>query len=230
MPSKPEERFFVDFWMSQCGEWLHVEREGESPDFLMSHVDGRIGLEVAQVFHDGHIDRVGGSNAKELEARRAKQLRRIAHRYYEGHRLPVRVQASIEDPERVDIPAAVAAIADCRCRTPWDRSIVVAGGAKLHICSLPRTAINFDRWVVIDNFVGWRQNLEPAHIEHLIQEKSMKLSAYRQVVERNELLLVVDTTHPSGMLDLNGAIPSINPRGFDAVHLCIYPRMVVQIS
>ena len=230
MVSKSTERRYAEFFVSASAGQIRITSEGESPDFLLASPREVFGLELAQVFGDATSAGSRESKARERESRGDTQVRRIARMYYAKYRKPVHVKLFITDPEALKLPAIVEAIATARSESAWRHSRVVAGGADMVVCSLPHEIGQYDRWIVIDNYVGLYEPLGLPHIEHVIKSKSAKLKRYQDKVGRTDLLLVVDTTHSSGMLLWNPEIDSISLGDFHAVHVCFYPKMVVRLA
>lgn len=102
----------------------------------------------------------------------------------------------------------------------------------LWLTALPLERGAYDRWQVLENHIGWVAEISDATLVAAIGDKAQRLDAYRSTGSASvELLLVADHTQASGMLSFDPSLhPTIDSRGFSAVHLLIYPLAVHRIA
>jgi len=230
MASKVQERIHVEAFLARLGGQYTIVEEREAPDFLVSRNGELVGLEVAQVFRDHDSVGDSGSAAKAIESRRSKLLRRLAADYYSAGGLALNVQALMPDPGAVECAGLVDRIVRARPAIPWERTRVETAGAALDLCALPPEAGQYNRWVAVDNSVGCRGQIGPAHILPVIQDKATRLARYRSAAPRVELLLVVDATRESGMVHWDPARPYPDLHGFDAMYIYFHPEKALRIT
>lgn len=227
MASKIGERIYVEAFLDCLSESHVIVAERESPDFLIAMDDEQFGLEVAQVFRDQAAVGDAGSPAKARESKRSKVLQQLSTNYYAVGGLPLYVQALFSNPAALKHHSLVQRIKDACPSAPWERATIECDGAILHLRALPVEAGQYNRWVCVNNSVGWRGQIELTDILPVIQDKASRLPAYRSAVPRVELLLVVDGTRRSGMVrwDVDQVQPSLY--GFDAIYLYFHPDGVL---
>lgn len=230
MASKIQERIYVEAFLSRLGGQHAIVEERESPDFMVAVNGECFGLEVVQVFRDQATVSDSGSTARAVESRRTKFLRQLAADYYSAGGPPLHIQALMADPAAVVYSGLVDRIVGARPAVPWERTRLEMDGATLHLCALPPELEQYDRWVAVDNSVGWLGQIGPEHILPMIQNKATRLASYRSAAARVELLLVVDTTRSSGMVRWDPARPYPCLHGFDALHLYFYPDEVLRLG
>jgi|WetSurMetagenome_2_1015567.scaffolds.fasta_scaffold67703_2 hypothetical protein len=228
MASKLQERIFVEGFLKRCPDPMSLIAERESPDFLMRDDKGELGLEVAQVFRTNGR---AGSPAKAAASRRAKYLKGLASAYYRTGGLPLLVKATLPHRPDYDVEALSRRLQVERADEPWDRtSFVLSPSTKFHLTALPAEAGIYNRWLCINNSLGWVGRLDSKLLASRIQAKAAKISEYRKKAERIGLLLVVDGTCESGMLQWPADEPPPDPEGFDLVYLYIHPDEVFRLE
>ena len=67
-------------------------------------------------------------------------------------------------------------------------------------------------------------------LESRIRPKARKLPMYRQAADRVALLLVIDRTRKSGMLDWPAEATCLAGHGFDAVFLYVHPLRAFSLA
>ena len=219
MASKLHERIFVENCLSHLGPDYVIAEERKSPDLIISKGDERFGIEVAQVFRDQSPH---GSPTKARESRRVQYLNRLASKYYSCDGLPLLVKANISGPPERDIGAVVDRLKVERLPSTSGKSRFEMGCSTFHLMALPAEAGPYQRWICINNSVGWRGAMASKDIQPRIDEKASKLSSYRKAIARVELLLVVDTSRTSGMVRRQKSAQFPAKQGFDAIHLYFY--------
>lgn len=227
MASKIGERIYVEAFLARLSVSHVIVAERESPDFLIATGDEQFGLEVAQVFRDQAAVGDAGSPAKARVSKRIKGLQQLSTDYYAAGGLPLCVQALFSNPAALKQHGLVQRIRDVRPSVPWERATAECDRATLHLVALPVEAGQYNRWVCVNNSVGWRGQIRLADILPVIQDKASRLPTYRSVAPRVELLLVVDGTRRSGMVrwDVDQVLPSLH--GFDAIYLYFHPDGVL---
>jgi hypothetical protein len=228
MASKLQERIFVEGFLQKCPDAMALIAERESPDFIMRDHKGEFGLEVAQVFRSNARE---GSPAKAAESRRAKYLSGLASAYYRAGGLPLHVKATLPDRPDYDVTAVVKKLQVERAEVPWGRTnFMLTPSAKFYLTALPAEIGEYKRWLCVNNSVGWVRRLDANLLASRIQAKAAKINEYRNAAKRIALLLVVDGTCESGMLQWRKDEHPPHPRGFDAIYLYVHPDVVFRLA
>lgn len=228
MASKVQERIFVEGFLQRCPDALSLIAERESPDFLMRDHRGEFGLEVAQAFRSNGV---AGSPAKAAESRRVKYLRGLASAYYQAGGMPLLVKAILPDQPDFVLATLIEKLKVERTDKPWERtSFVFSPSAEFYLTALPAEAGEYKRWLCINNSVGWVGRLHADLLTPRIREKAAKINYYRQAANRVALLLVVDRTCESGMLQWRADEPPPHTVGFEMVYLYIHPFEVFRLA
>lgn len=230
MASKIQERIYVEAFLARLDRYYTIVEERESPDFLITVGSEQFGLEVTQVFRDqAEVDN-SGSPAKAVESSCNKFLRQIATDYYSAEGLPLHVQVLLPDSVSIEKAKLVDQIQLARPSIPWERTKIDIDEATLYLTALPHEAGQYTRWVCVNNSVAWRGKIGSADVLPLIEEKTAHLMRYRAVIQRVELLVVVDTTQASGMVCWDPDQPFPSLQGFDAIHLYFHPAELLRLS
>jgi hypothetical protein len=230
MASKVLEQIYLHGFVEKQPQFQIVDESAtrESPDFLLRDATGVIGVEVTQVFRN---DSDAGSPAKAAESRRQAYLGRLAAEYYAVHGRPLYVEANLPNRPDTELSSVVEKLHAMRPSEPWDWSHFSIGhDSVFNLTALPDEAGSYKKWICINNSVGWVGRLHSDLLAARIEEKAPKLPLYRTAADRVALLLVVDRTNESGMLQWpDGATPP-SSAGFDAIFLYLYPREVFQLA
>ncbi len=228
MASKNAERLYLEHFLKEypCFTIEDASKSREAPDFILRDSEGLIGFEVTQIFRDTSP---AGSPSRAAEARRMKFLRKIADLYYPSG-LPILVKAAIPDRPDEDPSTVADALRATRPAVLWQTETVsFPGDSKYLVTALPAELGSYKRWQCLNNHIGWVGRLERKTIVDCIQEKSKKLTEYKRAAERIALLLVVDRTVKSGMINPPGPESTFNSEGFSAVYLQIYPNKAARL-
>lgn len=222
MASKISERIFLHSFLKLMPGFV-IENESasqERPDFVLRDAIGRIGMEVTQVFRSSTPK---GSRGRERESRRQKFLRELADAYY-SNGAPVSVKAQLPHGPNDDPKEIAAGIRAARPSEAWSgTSICSKSGSKYWITALPGDVGECREWHCIDNHLGWVGEATWDLITSRIQAKATLLEEYKRVISRIALLLVVDRTYQSGMLQMPPMTRPIEPLGFNGIYLFVHP-------
>lgn len=230
MASKICERIYVEAFLACLEGSYRIIKERESPDFLVEGCGEPFGLEVVQIFRDQATLRRDGSPAKTAESLRDKGLRRLAEKYYEAGGLPLDVKALFSDPATIRRRDLVERLKKARPSVPWERIRVNEDGLTLYLRALPPERGNYCRWLCIDNSIGWRGQIGQSDVLPVIKNKAARLTTYRSVVQRIELLIVVDCTYGSGMVHWDASQDLPSRHGFDAIYLYFHPEKLLWVG
>lgn len=227
MASKELERFFVDGFLKSFPEFQFVT-EREAPDFILQDTAGLIGLEVVQLFRDPSGS---GSATKKIEARRQRVLADLATRYYADGGRPISVTALMQEASLGDLKRLSTILRSTRPDQAWAQVEVPIeeANAKLYVRALPDQAVGYSQWQCSTNSVGWVRPACRELVEPVVAGKAAKLASYRKAVERVALLLVVDSTRSSGMVEWPDGL-RLDRKGFEAVYLFPYPDSPIRVT
>ena len=231
MASKIQEEIFLEGFLDKCPGRFTLVSEWESPDFILRDSDGEIGFEVAQVFR---TTSPSGSPYKAVESRRDKFLRKLAEVYYAKGGLPLRVRAILPDRPSFDMEVLAERLCKERPGRFWETSeFSLDYPVKFRLTALPMNCGRYGWWQCVNNSVGWVRTFDQPRnqiIKGRIAEKEGKIPIYRKTAKRVALLLVLDRTQMSGMVewDDNKSL-CIGKVDFDMVFLYIHPLRVVQL-
>jgi len=226
------ERFYLDRFQALAG-WDRIFEDSERPDFLARTKDGVLGVEVTQLFKD---DGEYGSALKEGEERNSRFLITLARAYYSDGGEPILVTALLPNtPPDDKIPYFVRRLKRHRPRKVMERARFEAylkPGPKtvMYVTSLPADFVEYKRWQCTTDSTGWVRRISREMLVSKMAEKARSLSQYRKSADRIVLLIVVDRTKNSGMLELEGDATPLPNHGFDEVHLLIDPLKACRIA
>lgn len=101
--------------------------------------------------------------------------------------------------------------------------------AEFYITRLPDLIGQYNRWICMNNTIGWVQKLDKALLEKTIQEKSTKIDKYHEVIDNVILLMVIDRIRHSGMMEwcTEGLCCGY---GFTSVYIHFFPFETYKVS
>ena len=191
------------------------------PDLIVSADDETFGLEVRYYFKDEHST---GSLLKKNESQRQRVLRELSSRYYEKRKNPLHLkiggQLSSQNIDQI-IESLLSVYGN-----EWEileKEITIENTqTQLFIRFLPDSFQNYDRWIYLDDNIGWVKRISDIEIENLAKLKSKKLDKYKQNINKVSLLIVANRIKNSGRVQLEPTM-KINTYGFNNVYFYIYP-------
>jgi hypothetical protein len=227
MASKQTDRLYLDSFLKSVGwEYSKIE-SGEAPDFIIYSTHRTFGIEVTQMFKDKSSK---GSRKKAIESVRDRFLKKLAQEYYDQGGRPILLKVWMYTlPDQSDTERLLHRLHESVPPEPWKRaeSCFEAGNNKIaefSITRLPDSTGHYNRWICMNNTIGWVSNLDYQLLEQRIQEKSGNLEEYRRKVSEVILLIVIDRMQESGMLQRHTQEKEIcNSHGFKSVYLHIFP-------
>jgi hypothetical protein len=228
MTTRSDELFYVEQFLARMPN-LQLVAQRDKPDFIVSDAEGEFGLELTRVFRNGPRPE-SSLESQETESLRRRLLRDTAEYYYRNGGLPLRVGAIIRvhdlDPAmlslrlRAERPAEEGGESSFEMFSENDPRTLPQ--AKFFLRSLPPECGRYAAWRVVNNSVGWHRQLTARDLEPKIARKAKRLVEYRKARPRVALLLCVDATVESGMLDWSPEHGLPSPHGFDAVYLYLH--------
>jgi hypothetical protein len=231
---KALETYYAEEFLKQVG-WTHRLEPREAPDFFLFTPDGKVGLEVTQLFKDEGPE---GSVYKVREQRKSRYLDKIAAAYYEMGGKSLYVQANLSSWKLDEAliphiarrlirnrPESIPGRADFEACTGHYRSIV-----KFYLTALKAEAGQFSRWTCVENSVGTVRPIQDGVLCGKIEEKATKLPEYRRAAEKTILLIVAEGTRDSGMFYFRGETPRLPSLGFWEVYLLLHPHEARRIA
>ena len=233
MVSKLLERIYLDsFLKSIDGNYSNIE-ERESPDFIIGSGSQSFGVEVTQIFKDRSRR---GSKIKKDEAQREKFLIELAKEFYHRGGRPIALKSLILDLPNPSMTQGLLQnlVNESHHLQLWERSKLCIESAfkkyaEFYITRLPDIIGEYSRWICMDNMIGWIQSLDKVLLEKTIQEKSVKIRKYHDVIDNVILLIVIDRIKQSGMMEW-GAHEMCCGCGFMSVYLHIFPFETYKVA
>jgi hypothetical protein len=238
MASKIQERMYVEWFLGKTGRAYHGVQEADPPDFILFIDDRRIALEVTRLFIEPNPGRKG-SISKRDESHRAQWLKSLADRYYGQTDVPIRVQvclpglASLDEDSSAEV---LSSLLKSNELAEWEQRRyeldLAPGTVKLFVRRLPpgdRFA-RYSRWGCQNDQMGWAEPLSLDHIGNAVRKKEASLPKYRADYDEAWLLLVVDGSRRSGMLNVPKATPQLKESEFDSVWLVEYLEGVQKLT
>lgn len=237
MASKRQERVYVDWFLEKTGTPYHDIQETEAPDFLLS-IDGRrIALEVTRVFIEPNPGRKG-STSKRDESHREQWLQALAERYYDRGGVPIWVQVLLPGLVTLDEDSSAEILASLLKSNELAESEqgryeldLTPGMVKLFVRRLPLGdwSSRYSRWACQNDRMGWAVPLTSDHLESVVRKKEDSLRKYRVDYDEAWLLIVVDGSRRSGILDVPSMTPRLGASEFDSVWLVEYLNTVQKL-
>ena len=229
---KAIERYYLNQFQKLTG-WNYEFKDFERPDFLARASEGTIGVEVTQLFKDGGEN---GSTLKRGEVRNARFLHNVAKEYYAKGGKPIRVTALLPaTPDADAIPALIRRLERHRPVEEMDQKrfeaeLTTGCRSVFYVTSLPMKFTRYLYWDCATDSTGWVARISSDRLSSKIREKAKKLPEYRKSADRVILLIVVDRTKNSGMLEFDEGTTPLPNCGFDEVHLLIDPLKSSRIA
>ena len=219
-----EEAYFRRF-MSLANWDAVVESVGESPDFIVRMAGASVGVEVTELFKGA--EPATGSAAKRAESVRARFMRDLAEEYYRHSGKPALVKALWPGGRQHGPSDDIAArlMQERERLSDWEVVRVDIGASEAYyITALPAEADAYKwRWLCASDYAGSPGAITEAALGACLEAKRRKLATYRSKAERTVLLIVADHLTNAGRQYLSPDCTAIDARGFDEVHLLMYP-------
>lgn len=224
---KQHERFYVEKAGNLLGKAWDIE-DHERPDFIVTEGGQKFGLEVRQIFKG--LENRKGSQLRKNEAEKQRAIDALQREYegIEDIRLVVKFLGNMCEenmarvvPKLLDMKLSNKPI---RYQENFTVELEPWGPAPLEVFV---TRAFRSEWYSIDDGVGWVDRNPMDSIDKAVQEKSEKLTSYKQSsgLEDIRLLIVADRIKNSGKLELVEK-PELNTRGFRFVYFFSYPESV----
>ena len=228
MANKLQERIYVEKAKELLGWNCTINDIPEPIDFELQDRNAVWGIEVRHILKNERESK--GSSDKEAESRTSHGLMRLADDYYKNGGGPIqfKIRGSIRsEPIRKQI---LDALSSRQHGTALSHEVVqISSNVTLHITNLPESQKHYRHWQSIDHRVGWVRPVTSAELQHAIDEKAKKLSAYKDKYERIDLLLVADRIFDSGRLSLPADTQIKNP-GFTNIYFLSYPDAIQALT
>ena len=218
-------------------EWCIKEppNETEWPDLVIRHNEQRFGLEVRNIFLDekasGSLLKKSGSSLKKGESHRAMLLKKLSEMYYEKSNIPLAIHIAGELKKELLAELLEHIIKEVvLLSVDYKRKRVVINNrkTKIYLFRLPDEMGKYERWLYIDDSVGWVSRLSNEYIEKVVNEKEAKADKYLANISSVRLLLVLDTAKNSGRAEIPTELPVVSDK-FEMVYLlsCREKKVVV---
>jgi hypothetical protein len=202
----------------------------ESPDFLM-RMDGlSVGIEVTELLRNVGLS---GSSVKRGESQRARLIRKLADGYYAEGGRSARVQALWSGADHLALSSNITEqlVTERETLADWEIARVERGSGEIYyLTALPTVVGDYKRWSCVSDSVGSPVAIAAEELAACIHAKSEKLLAYRGKAERTLLLIVADQLTNAGRGRLSPSFEPIEGKGFDEVHLLMYPDTTQRID
>lgn len=230
---RARERYFLDEFLRHVPGLRFVEHgpPPDWPDFVVADERGLLGLELTQLFCD---DGAKGSPTVAEEQWRTNRMQEIARRYYADGGPPAHVTAVRFDSDGFSIADAVRLLRKAADRPgPGPHAVRVPNRSKrwqrpwaeLYLSKVPPECGQYVDWTACENTSGWVRRLTPEALGACIAGKTAKLANYRRHLERVALLIYVERSRASGMIEPASDQFAVSGGGFDAVYLLQHLRV-----
>lgn len=226
MVNKVQERIYAETAAQLLGVNWSFGEITEPLDFEVQAADERFGLEVRQVFVD--TEATFGSPSRRAEGENQSRIRDIASQYYSqgGRPLSVQFLGPLMDAE---IQPLVECMLHKAPLSPFQTNTISVGRVKAFLTAVPDILGNYQRWVYVDDRVGWVREITNEDLQHAVDRKKDKLGLYLAKYPIIDLLLVADRTVNSGRMSSAGSLSVQNP-GFRAIYFLSYPESVTHVA
>jgi len=230
---KSVETYYAQEFLKHVG-WKHDLEPREAPDFILVTPEGKVGLEVTQLFKDEGPE---GSPYKIREQRKSLYLSKVAATYYAmgGKSLYVQANMSSWSLDEKLIPHMARRLVRRRPE-PRSRSVFEVRTrhyrniAKLYLTALEGEAGNYSRWTCVENSVGTVRPVQEEVLLGKIEAKAAKLPEYQRAAAKTILLIVAEGARDSGMFYFGGDTPQLPNLGFSEVYLLLSPHGARRIA
>ena len=223
--NKHEERYYAEKTAKTLKILWKIERETESPDFIVTEGDRQFGLEVSELFTGSEGRK--GSKLKAEESARQRTINLYRKQYEEESNIPlsVRIRGPVNDETMSEL---LDHLLQCDFESMELGKQIAFQQSEQFKADAAKTRRSW--WFRIDDFGGWVNTNAVPIIDKRVEEKSGHLPRYRESVGDDvRLLLVANRLFNSGRLELveNAKIVT---RGFGAVYFLSYPESVTELS
>jgi len=196
------------------------------PDLLIHTSRGSFGLEVCGLYID---DNRKGSSARRGESFRQKLLKELTVNYYSKTDIPIFLK--IKGPFAKETTSAILdylLVTDFQEWKTVEHDLTIHGDktTKLFIERLPRSFANYNRWIYMDDRIGWVKRIRDDDIENIARDKSLNLHKYKKNINKVSLLIVSNRINNSGRLLLDKH-RKINTYAFNKVFYYMHPLEAV---
>ena len=199
--------------------------EDDWPDLLIKTSNDIFGREVRNIYVDDHRK---GSFERKDESFRQKLLNELSGKYYAKKNVPI--QLSIRGPFDKD---SVDKILDYLLSTEFQEGriikhniIIKANKTRLFDEKMPSSFVNYNRWVYMNDNIGWVERITDEVVENIAKEKSFNINKYKKNIKNISLLIVSNRRNNSGKIHLEKS-RNINTYGFKKVYFYMYPLEVI---
>ncbi len=200
------------------------DNERAFPDLIVTDSDGTFGLEVTEVYSD--IEKKGSAKKKH-EGFNKHKMRAISRDYYKNCPIPLMVKISGNIDNREKIVSVLTNLAK-KLEHFESREVKIENNTKLYIQRLTDDFKSYQRWVHIDDHIGFARHLKAKYLLEIIKGKADKLPKYKTNINDISLLLVIDPLYNSGKTLYDGL--QLDSCGFKDIYLLRYPECVQKIT
>jgi hypothetical protein len=219
---KSLERIYAEWFVKHMG-WDECEiHDSERPDFIIDLQDKKIGLEITNLYKD---EGKKGSPQKTKESLNIRWLQKLASEYYKQYSIPIRVQVlmsgsqSLPDPsDLVDEIVKVLPNSDLEL-SELEIPILHGIKIKLYVRRLPEKFNQYKRWTFVNNHVGWVREINNESVKSKIENKRTKATYYKKNLNELLLLIIIDSSTESGMLNLPCENFDFSCKEFNSIYL-----------
>lgn len=210
MSSKRQERVCLVWFLENTRITCPRIQDANPPDFIL-YFDGRkVAAEVTRVFIEPDPGRKG-SKCRQQESHRTQWLRSLAESYYQKTDVPIQVQvllpgsASLDEGSSSEVLSSLLKSSELVLWKQQRYELDLAPGTvKLFVLRLPVMArfTHYSRWTCQNDHMRFAPRLSEDHVGNAVRRKEHSLRRYRADYDETWLLVVVDGSWRSGILDV----------------------------
>ena len=230
---KSLERIYAEWFIKEIGWENHEIQDSEQPDFIINFPNKKIGIEITNLYKD---EGKNGSPQKTKESHNTAWLRKFANEYYKKNSIPIRLQVLVKTgnilPEPNEIINELISVIPPGNLERSEIELKTAHGMKikLFILRLPSDFGQYKRWTFVNNHVGWSGDISLETIRKKIENKRQKAANYNQNLNQLILLIILDSSNESGMLEIPDEGLDFSCQEFDNIFLVKHLMQIKKIG
>jgi len=227
MARKLQEWIYLEWFLKEESIVYQSIEEADPPDFFLTLNDKRIAVEITNLYYESKPSRKG-SKRKQQESHRTQWLKELSDSYYCNNRTPILLKILFPESEsyRDATSDILTTLSECNKLDVWENERYEVeskpGTIKLFAHRLSDEFHQYSRWSCINDHMGFVASITEDHIVNAVNKKKDRIKSYQPSCDEVWLLLVVDPSWKSGLLQYNGLKPSLEKSGFDSVWLLEY--------
>ncbi|NMC98222.1 MAG: hypothetical protein GYA62_00675 [Bacteroidales bacterium] len=194
-------------WFINTLNWSNYDIiEFEMPDFIVNYNNKKIGFEITNLYKNDYFKK--GSLDKKCESYKASWLISVANEYYKFSKVPILLKVFASSKSNLPDPSLMADIIYnyiLNTKSKDSKYIYdLSSDYRLifYIKKLPSNFEMYNRWIFINNHVDIVGSLDIEYLKSKVDIKRRKTSNYNKNLDKLILLLVIDSSNASGMINI----------------------------